>query len=178
MARTRALEIVRNRSVAFFALDGRGTFRYTARLRPGGGTADASVSKTDIERCVGSNPTPGTTSSPAIARQLIHPTTADVIFHIRVFATGRPVRPDAPGTHAATASSRAEMAIRRERRPRTMHASITHERQPQAVRAETKKLPPRVQTREREPLRTVSATSVYSANSFSPLNTARASATE
>ena len=80
MARTRALEIVRNRSVAFFALDGRGTFRYTARLRPGGGTADASVSKTDIERCVGSNPTPGTTSSPAIARQLIHPTTADVIF--------------------------------------------------------------------------------------------------
>ena len=29
---------------------------------PGGGMADASVSKTDIERCVGSNPTPGTTS--------------------------------------------------------------------------------------------------------------------
>ena len=178
MARTRALEIVRNRSVAFFALDGHGTFRYTARLRPGGGTADASVSKTDIERCVGSNPTPGTTSSPAIARQLIHPTTADVTFHIRVFADGRLLRPDAPGAHAATASSRAEVAIRCEQRPRTMHASITHERQPQAVRAETKKLPPRVQTREREPLRIVSATSVYSANSFSPLNTARASATE
>ena len=45
-----------------FVLDGRNMFRYTARLRPGGGTADASVSKTDIERCVGSNPTPGTTS--------------------------------------------------------------------------------------------------------------------
>lgn len=29
-------------------------------MRPGGGTADTSVSKTDAERCVGSNPTPGT----------------------------------------------------------------------------------------------------------------------
>lgn len=34
--------------------------RYNFPMRPGGGTADASVSKTDIERCVGSNPTPGT----------------------------------------------------------------------------------------------------------------------
>lgn len=41
-------------------LDAFPAFRYTAILRPGGGTADASVSKTDIERCVGSNPTPGT----------------------------------------------------------------------------------------------------------------------
>ena len=44
-------------------LDAFPAFRYTAILRPGGGTADASVSKTDIERCVGSNPTPGTTLS-------------------------------------------------------------------------------------------------------------------
>ncbi len=99
-------------------------------------------------------------------------------FHIRVFADGRLLRPDAPGAHAATASSRAEVAIRCEQRPRTTLASIARERQPQAVRAETKKPPPRVQTREREPLRAVSATSAYSANSFSPLNTARASATE
>ena len=42
-------------------LDAIGRVRYNRCLRPGGGMADASVSKTDIERCVGSNPTPGTT---------------------------------------------------------------------------------------------------------------------
>ena len=41
-------------------LDAAQPLRYTSRTRPGGGTADTSVSKTDAERCVGSNPTPGT----------------------------------------------------------------------------------------------------------------------
>ncbi len=33
---------------------------YTQCLRPGGGTADAVVSKTIVERRAGSNPAPGT----------------------------------------------------------------------------------------------------------------------
>ncbi len=51
------------------AIDDLRALRYTAYSRPGGGTADASVSKTGTERCVGSNPTPGTTS-PALRARL------------------------------------------------------------------------------------------------------------
>ncbi len=43
-----------------FLLDVVSSIRYTFHLRPGGGTADTSVSKTDAARCAGSNPAPGT----------------------------------------------------------------------------------------------------------------------
>ena len=41
--------------------DGLAVIRYNAVLRPSGGTADAAVSKTVVERRAGSNPASGTT---------------------------------------------------------------------------------------------------------------------
>ena len=91
MARTRALEIVRNRSVAF--LLSTGTARSAILQDCAGWRNGRRVGlKNRYRKVCGFESHPGTTSSPAIARQLIHPTTADVIFHIRVF------RYRAPGT--------------------------------------------------------------------------------
>ena len=50
-------------SVAFPSTDGSGFGILIVHACPGGGMADASVSKTDIERCVSSNLTPGTIPS-------------------------------------------------------------------------------------------------------------------
>lgn len=104
------MRIVRNRRLAPFVLDGSDAFRYTARLRPGGGTADASVSKTDIERCVGSNPTPGTTSFGEFPRDHLSCTIESILIES--------VASDALSSHAQNAPRRSETAIPKNAWPR------------------------------------------------------------
>lgn len=79
-------------------LDYAGCLRYTTSMRPGGGMADTSVSKTDIERCVGSNPTPGTTEKPTALIQLRNWLRAVGFFASPGVSRGKPRSFVAPGT--------------------------------------------------------------------------------
>ena len=80
-----------------FFLDVSLRFRYTSHLRPGGGTADTSVSKTDAARCAGSNPAPGTIS-------FYSPNNVNTYPHLRFSAHARAKM---PRSHARAAWAKA-----------------------------------------------------------------------
>ena len=196
------VRIVRNRRLAPFVLDGSDAFRYTARLRPGGGTADASVSK-PISKGVWVRIPPGHHFFRGIPRDHLSCTIESILIES--------VASDALSSHAQNAPRRSETAIPKNAWPRTRERAGRFRAGSGRSARKEKPASPTGKTGFENPKRKAGASTArklvlaasatgpsnanadlggrsiaarrtrrrrsYSANSFSPLNTASASST-